>query len=190
MMELAAEFPAASYGQWRDLVDAVLRKSGADFDSLITRTPDGIDVQPLYTDAPASFPCLAPVKQGWDIRQRHSVPDPIAVLNDLEGGVTSLWLSVPADSLKTVLADVHLDLTPIVLDGSPEVAVAMLRLWGRIAPESVRGTLALRPTGDALDLITRVSRTFPGLRTVVVDALPFHDAGGSDAEELGASLAL
>src|SRR4029450_3872314 len=28
------------------------------------------------------------------------------------------------------------------------------------------------------------------LRTVVVDALPFHDAGGSDSEELGASLAL
>ncbi|MGW6445283.1 methylmalonyl-CoA mutase family protein [Lentzea sp. NPDC055074] len=190
MMELAAEFPAASYSQWRDLVDTVLRKSGADFDSLITRTPDGIDLQPLYTEAPSSFPGLAPATQGWDVRQRHTVPDPVAVLNDLEGGVTSLWLSVPADSLESVLADVHLDLAPIVLDGSLDAAVAMLRLWDRIAPESVHGNLGLTPADDTLDVITQARWMFPGLRTVVVDALPFHDAGGSDSEELGASLAL
>jgi len=199
MMELALpaqfrpnEFPAASREQWRELVDAVLRKSGADFESLVTKTYEGIDLQPLYTvdDALPAY-ALVPAKQGWDVRQRHAVPDPVAVMNDLEGGVTSLWLALPADSLERVLGDVYLDLAPIVLDGDVDAARAMLRIYDQapLLPEQVVGNLALVPQGEALDVI-RAASQFPLLRTVVVDALPFHDAGGSDAEELGASIAL
>ncbi|MFJ8964860.1 methylmalonyl-CoA mutase family protein [Lentzea sp. NPDC102401] len=200
MMELALtaefrpnEFPSASREQWRELVDAVLRKTGASFDSLVTKTYDGIELQPLYTLDDALEPyALAPVKQGWDIRQRHAVPDPVALMNDLEGGVTSLWLAVPASSLEGLLDGVYLDLAPIVLDGSVDAARAMLRIYDQapILADEVRGNLALTPTGEALDVIKQARSQFPGLRTVVVDALPFHDAGGSDSEELGASLAL
>ncbi|MCR3746217.1 methylmalonyl-CoA mutase subunit beta [Lentzea californiensis] len=200
MMELALpaefrpnEFPAASREQWRELVDAVLSKTGASFDSLVTKTYDGIELQPLYTLDDALEPyALAPVKQGWDIRQRHAVPDPVALMNDLEGGVTSLWLAVPASSLERLLDGVYLDLAPIVLDGSVEAARAMLRIYDQapLLAADVRGNLALTPSGEALDVIKQARAQFPGLRTVVVDALPFHDAGGSDSEELGASLAL
>jgi methylmalonyl-CoA mutase len=200
MMELALtaefrpnEFPAASGEQWRELVDAVLRKTGASFDSLVTKTYDGIELQPLYTLDDALEPyALAPVKQGWDIRQRHAVPDPVALMNDLEGGVTSLWLAVPASSLERLLDGVYLDLAPIVLDGSVDAARAMLRIYDQapLLADDVRGNLALTPYGEALDVIKQARSQFPGLRTVVVDALPFHDAGGSDSEELGASLAL
>ncbi|SDJ77125.1 methylmalonyl-CoA mutase [Lentzea albidocapillata subsp. violacea] len=200
MMELALpaefrpnEFPAASREQWRELVDAVLSKTGASFDSLVTKTYDGIELQPLYTLDDALEPyALAPVKQGWDIRQRHAVADPVAVMNDLEGGVTSLWLAVPASSLERLLDGVYLDLAPIVLDGSVEAARAMLRIYDQapLLASDVRGNLALTPSGEALDVIKQARAQFPGLRTVVVDALPFHDAGGSDSEELGASLAL
>ena len=200
MMELALtaefrpnEFPSASREQWRELVDAVLRKTGASFDSLVTKTYDGIELQPLYTLDDALEPyALAPVKQGWDIRQRHAVPDPVALMNDLEGGVTSLWLAVPASSLEGLLDGVYLDLAPIVLDGSVDAARAMLRIYDQapILADEVRGNLALTPSGEALDVIKQARSQFRGLRTVVVDALPFHDAGGSDSEELGASLAL
>jgi methylmalonyl-CoA mutase len=200
MMELALpaefrpnEFPAASREQWRDLVDAVLSKTGASFDSLVTRTYDGIELQPLYTLDDALPPyALAPVKQGWDVRQRHRVPDPVAVMNDLEGGVTSLWLAVPASSLEGLLDGVYLDLAPIVLDGDVDAARTMLRIYDQapVLAEEVRGNLALTPHGEALDVIKQAHQQFPQLRTVVVDALPFHDAGGSDSEELGASLAL
>jgi methylmalonyl-CoA mutase len=200
MMELALpaefrpnEFPSASREQWRELVDAVLSKTGASFDSLVTKTYDGIELQPLYTLDDALEPyALAPVKQGWDVRQRLAVPDPVALMNDLEGGVTSLWLAVPAASLERLLDGVYLDLAPIVLDGSVDAARAMLRIYDQapvLAPE-VRGNLALTPFGEALDVIREARSAFPELRTVVVDALPFHDAGGSDSEELGASLAL
>ncbi|WP_191304666.1 methylmalonyl-CoA mutase family protein [Lentzea cavernae] len=200
MMELALpaefrpnEFPAASREQWRELVDAVLAKTGASFDSLVTKTYDGIELQPLYTLDDALEPyALAPVKQGWDVRQRHAVPDPVALMNDLEGGVTSLWLAVPAASLERLLDGVYLDLAPIVLDGSVDSARAMLRIYDQspVLASEVRGNLALVPFGEALDVIRQARSEFPALRTVVVDALPFHDAGGSDAEELGASLAL
>ncbi|HUQ55992.1 methylmalonyl-CoA mutase family protein [Lentzea sp.] len=200
MMELALpaefrpnEFPSASREQWRDLVDAVLNKTGASYDSLVTRTYDGVELQPLYTLDDALPPyALVPAKQGWDVRQRHCVPDPVALMNDLEGGVTSLWLAVPAPSLERLLDGVYLDLAPIVLDGSVEAARAMLRIYDQspLLAADVRGNLALTPSGEALDVIRQASSEFPSLRTVVVDALPFHDAGGSDTEELGASLAL
>lgn len=200
MMELALpaefrpnEFPAASREQWREMVDAVLRKTGASYDSLVTKTYDGIELQPLYTLDDALPPyALAPVKQGWDVRQRHTVPDPVALLNDLEGGVTSLWLALPAQSLERVLDGVYLDLAQIVLDGDVDAARAMLRIYDQapVLASEVRGNLALVPHGDALDVIKQACEQFPNLRTVVVDALPFHDAGGSDSEELGASLAL
>ncbi|GIH73852.1 putative methylmalonyl-CoA mutase small subunit MutA [Planobispora longispora] len=41
----------------------------------------------------------------------------------------------------------------------------------------------------AVDLARRCVAEFPGLRAMVVDATPYHDAGGSDAEELGCSIA-
>ncbi|MDT7789385.1 MAG: methylmalonyl-CoA mutase [Pseudonocardiales bacterium] len=200
MMELALpaefrpnEFPAASREQWRAMVDAVLSKTGASYESLVTKTYDGFELQPLYTLDDALPPyALAPVKQGWDVRQRHAVPDPVALMNDLEGGVTSLWLAVPASSLEQLLDGVYLDLAQIVLDGDVEAARVMLRIYDQapVLASEVRGNLALTPFGDALDVIKQANEQFPQMRTVVVDALPFHDAGGSDSEELGASLAL
>jgi methylmalonyl-CoA mutase len=200
MMELALpaefrpnEFPSASREQWRELVDAVLGKTGASFDSLVTRTYDGIELQPLYTldDALPAY-ALVPARQGWDVRQRHAVPDPVAVMNDLEGGVTSLWLALPASSLERVLDGIYLDLAPIVLDGDVDAARTMLRIYDQapVLADEVRGNLALTPYGSSLDVIKQAHEQFPHLRTVVVDALPFHDAGGSDSEELGASIAL
>ncbi|MEU4801952.1 methylmalonyl-CoA mutase family protein [Actinosynnema sp. NPDC023587] len=222
-LALAAEFPTPDRERWRELVRGVLRKSGADFDSLVTTTYDGIRVQPLYTAEdvapPAGFPGLPPFTRGgrpqgavdgWDIRQQHAVPDRNAVLADLENGVTSLWLrNLPADRLDDVLddllADVYLDLAPVVVDAGAdfrEAGLAMLRVWGRraVPADEVRGNVGADPlgvrarTGAAADFaalhdLVREARDFPALRVVVVDGLPFHEAGGSDAQELGASLA-
>ncbi|WP_449066665.1 methylmalonyl-CoA mutase family protein, partial [Planomonospora algeriensis] len=42
---------------------------------------------------------------------------------------------------------------------------------------------------EAVGLARRCAAEYPGLRALTVDATPYHDAGGSDAEELGCSLA-
>ncbi|MFE1290669.1 methylmalonyl-CoA mutase family protein [Streptomyces sp. NPDC058751] len=148
---------------------------------------------------------------GWDVRQRHTAADNSLVLGDLENGVTSLWLTVgeggvPVSSLEAVLDGVYLDLAPVVLDAGRDVGAAaeeLLRLYAArgVAPGAARGNLGADPlghearTGTAMDfagvvpLALRCSGEYPGLRALTVDALPYHEAGGSAAQELGASLA-
>ncbi|WP_406480836.1 methylmalonyl-CoA mutase family protein [Streptomyces sp. NBC_01615] len=149
---------------------------------------------------------------GWDVRQQHTAADGAAVLADLENGVTSLWLvigegGIPVSSLGRVLDGVYLDLAPVVLDAGREVDPAareLLRLHGErgVAKEAARGNLGADPLGfeartgdDGFDfapvaaLARRCAEEYPGLRALTVDALAYHEAGGSAAQELGSSLA-
>ncbi|MWA05315.1 methylmalonyl-CoA mutase [Actinomadura sp. LD22] len=151
---------------------------------------------------------------GWDVRQRHAHPDPAvtreAVLADLENGATSVWLRLgeggtPVAALPEVLRGVLLDLAPVVLDAgerSAEAAEAFLALVAeRGNGPDASGNLGADPLGlrartgtagsleDAAALAVRCVREFPGLRAIVADGTPYHDAGGSDAEELGAAAA-
>ncbi|TCO65570.1 methylmalonyl-CoA mutase family protein [Actinocrispum wychmicini] len=155
------------------------------------------------------------VLAGWDVRQRHAHPDPAvarkAILADLEHGVTSLWLVVgaaglPVAALADVLEDVYVDLAPVTLDAGPafrEAAEALLEIHSdkAVPASAVSGNLGADPLGlrattgaeqdlaGAVDLAVRVAAEFPKLRSIVVDALPYHRAGGSDAQELGLSIA-
>ncbi|MEV8604695.1 methylmalonyl-CoA mutase family protein [Streptomyces griseoviridis] len=150
---------------------------------------------------------------GWDVRQRHAAADDGAVLADLENGVTSLWLvvgesrgGIPVPALGRALDGVYLDLAPVALDAGDEVgaaADALLRIHQErgVAPEAARGNLGADPlghearTGRPYDgppisgLAARCAGAYPGLRALTVDALPYHEAGGSAAQELGCSLA-
>ena len=154
-----------------------------------------------------------PVPAGWDVRQRHREPDAArprpAIVADLENGVTSIWLAVgeggtaPAD-LDAALAGVYLDLAPVVLDAGPAPTRPPRRSWpprpSAVPDAELLGTLGLDPIG----LRARTGsgpaparwcagppggRSHPRVRAIVVDALPVHAAGGSDAQELGCSLA-
>ncbi|MEU9677983.1 methylmalonyl-CoA mutase family protein [Streptomyces parvus] len=153
---------------------------------------------------------------GWDVRQRHALTDPSrlneALLGDLENGVTSLWLTVggpagvPVDGLARALEGVYLDLAPLSLDAPADLdaaATELLRLYEErgVAKSEARGTLGADPlghearTGVEADLAPavrwaqRCEAEYPGLRAIVVDGLPYHEAGGSAGEELGLSLA-
>lgn len=156
---------------------------------------------------------------GWDVRQHHAHPDPRlsneAVLADLENGVGSLWLTVgaaglPAAALPSVLQGVYLDLAPVVLDAGAEFGPAAEQLLSLYAEREVPASMAqgnlgadplglLARTGDgdgtdrqlaeAAALAVRCAGEYPGIRALTVDALAFHDAGASAAEELGCSLA-
>ncbi|QKW10010.1 methylmalonyl-CoA mutase small subunit [Streptomyces sp. NA04227] len=157
--------------------------------------------------------------ESWDVRQRHAQPDPKlaneAILADLENGVTSVWLTVgpggvPVSGLATALDGVYLDLAPVVLDtdgDAGEAARALLALYADrgVPKEAALGSLGADPVGrvartgseDGLDrrlaetreLAALCAREYPKVRTVTVDALPYHEAGGSAAQELGCSLA-
>jgi methylmalonyl-CoA mutase len=151
------------------------------------------------------------------VRQRHTHPDPAvtreALLADLENGATSVWLhlgetGVPVAALGQVLRGVHLELAPVVLDAGAYTQEAANALLGLIIERGqaadALGNLGADPlgaqarTGGPLDepaldqaaaLAVRCAREFPGLRAITIDATPYHDAGGGDADELGAAVA-
>src|SRR6202044_2952336 len=143
---------------------------------LPTVTADGIEIAPLYVagDGPpvGGYPGQAPVvrgrtagghRLGWDIRTRHEHPDPAVareqIMEDLEGGATSLWLGLgdgrlPVESLPDVLAETYLDLAPIVLDAGPRFAEAAEAYLGVAAARGVpagalAGCLGADPLGVA-----------------------------------------
>jgi len=231
-LSLAAEFPAASRQRWRELVAGVLAKSGISYvegrpeDALGHLSYDGIAVAPLYTaedlpDGLAGEPGQPPYRRGalpagrlgWDVRTRHDDPDPAAanraILADLAGGASSLWLKlgpdgIPADRLAEALAGVYLDLVPVGLDagtGCLAAAREFRRLTGELEPAEARGSLGADPlgsaarTGSPADLeplaeLWRLCDGYPNLQPITVDGTVYHDAGGSDGDELAISAAI
>jgi methylmalonyl-CoA mutase len=178
---LGDDFPPVGFDEWRALAEADL--GGASFEQkLVTHTYEGIDIQPVYTRRdwpgegdPNGFPGLPPfvrgarplgvVQSGWDLRQEHAHPDlgaaNEAILEDLQGGVTSLLLRLDAaarngldpddpaatelagrdglmayhaDDLDALLSGVHLDMIGVTLEAGAAflpAAAALVALWRR-----------------------------------------------------------
>lgn len=224
--DFASGFVAPSHEQWMGLVAKVL--AGADFDRrLVSRTADGIAMQPLYTraDVPARLASnagrLPAIRDsGWDIRAMHAESDPrmanTAILQDLEGGATSIALTMghgglPCDPaiLATAVAGVDLSLCRIALvagEDTVSAAAALARLWDDSAVSAADrratlgadplGTLARtgrldQPIGDAITQAARLARDMrdlPHVSALIADGHPYHAAGASEAQELAAVL--
>jgi methylmalonyl-CoA mutase len=94
-LRLAADFPAASYEDWRKLADGVLK--GASFDRLAGKSHDGLRIEPIYRRARAATPVVGRAAAApWQVMQRIDHPDPsranAQALADLENGATGLTL--------------------------------------------------------------------------------------------------
>lgn len=132
-LTLAAVFPQASREQWLKLVEGVLK--GADFQKkLVSRTHDGLDIQPLYPKAEGAVRIARAEPGRWRVSQRMDHPAPAKAselaLTDLEGGADSLTLvtrGAPAargfgvaidsvEDLDKALGGVMLDLVHLRLD--------------------------------------------------------------------------
>jgi methylmalonyl-CoA mutase len=94
-LSLAADFPPATYDDWRKLVDGVLKS--VPFEGLVSRTYDGLTIEPIYRRARDKAPVASrPAAAPWQIMQRIDPPDPAAAnaqaLHDLENGASGLTL--------------------------------------------------------------------------------------------------
>ncbi|MBQ0819183.1 methylmalonyl-CoA mutase, partial [Microvirga sp. HBU67558] len=150
-LTLAADFPQATREHWLRLVEGVLK--GADFQKkLVSRSHDGIAIQPLYSKAEGSTPVMREQPGRWLVSQRIDHPDPAKAnelaLLDLEGGADALTLvthKAPAahgfgvrveslDDLDRVLSGVMLDLIHLRVDAGGhgrQMAALMLALAER-----------------------------------------------------------
>src|ERR1700679_1763394 len=94
-LRLAADFTPATYDDWRKLVDGVLK--GAPFEKLVSKTYDGLKIEPIYQRAQDAAPIAGrPAAAPWQIMQRIDHPDAAAAnaqaLHDLENGANGLTL--------------------------------------------------------------------------------------------------
>lgn len=228
---LAEDFPAATIEQWRTLVDKALK--GADFEKrLVRRTADGLKINPLYTRGdtlastlgavPGTAPFTRgtkPVRAGWDIRTFHIESDPkvanAAILEDLEGGVTSIGLQVgyglapTKEALGAALDGVLLDVCPIILVAGEQffdAALALNAVWDArgIKPADRQGSFGADPLGtlamtgrlsEPLDTalaravaLMKTTEASPGVQVMTADGVIAHNAGASEAQELAIML--
>jgi methylmalonyl-CoA mutase len=169
-LAFASEFAPATREQWLKLVDGVLK--GAPFEKrLISRTYDGLTIQPLYSRA-RDARAVAARSPGapWTVVQRVDHPDPAAAnaqaLHDLENGATGLTIvckgSINAngfgldsslETLERVLDGIYLD-AGVTIDFNVSAATrdaaknfAMLAKKRGSAPEAVEMRAALNPLG-------------------------------------------
>lgn len=155
--------------QWRVLVDKALK--GSDFErTLVSHTIDGLRIAPLYTrkdEVAGAAVHEALAQQPWDVRQLHAEPAPpdanAAILEDLEGGVTSITLRIAApeqagvrvrsrDDLGQALKGVHLGAAGVWLEAGVdflEVAQALEALWKtrKVARDKALGGFGADPLG-------------------------------------------
>ncbi|MFG1839554.1 methylmalonyl-CoA mutase family protein [Micromonospora sp. NPDC049175] len=214
----------AAVDQWRRQALAALRRSGDATettpldqvaDLLATRTYDGLRIDALRTPHdPATPPTGLPgrwpfvrgtrVAGGWDVRQRHGGEEPKdvreSIRDDLDNGVTSVWLDADADALPELLDGVDLGRAGVTLDAGADFAAAGAAFL-RHRPGDRVGGLGADPLGwrartgaeadvrAAAALAVRCVAEAPTLRAITVDATVYHEAGGSDAQELGCAAA-
>lgn len=199
------DFPPVNYDQWRELAEAALKGATVE-QKLVTHTYEGIDILPVYSrrdqssDDALGFPGLPPyvrgakplgcVATGWDICQEHAHPDlniaNKAILDDLEGGVTSLLLKLDAaarhgldpddpdaaelaghdgltayhlDDLDLALANVELQMVGVSLQADAAflpAAAILVNLWRRRAVPSDQARGAFN--ADPLAVLARDGR--------------------------------
>ncbi|WP_395647738.1 methylmalonyl-CoA mutase family protein [Terricaulis sp.] len=155
----------------------------------------------------------------WTIRQAFDHPDPAEtnreIIADLEGGVAGVELVVDATgaagvaianagALDVALADVILEAAPVSLDAGAHALTAATFLEAKLKGVAARGTaFNLDPVGvlmrtgamaksdvlDAAGFAQRVRLELPAATSIRVDARPVHEAGGTEAQEIGAALA-
>ena len=153
---------------WMALIERTLQ--GGDLTDLTSKTRDGIEIRPLYTQSPArpaaTRTAVDPARstRGWDVRTRHRIvagdrsdPDMLRrrVDDDLAAGSTSVELEVgegvTIDELDRVLAGVDLSEIPVALAphaslGIAEaLAVLVARRGGVLAAGS---SVGLDPLGE------------------------------------------
>src|SRR4029077_18321884 len=169
-LAFASEFPAGTRQEWLKLVDGVLKGAPCER-RVVSKTYDGLTIQPLYGRAADARPVAARAPgSAWAITQRVDHPDPAAAneqaLHDLENGATGLTIvckgSINAngygldssfETLERVLDGIYLD-AGVVIDfnvaaetrDAAKNFAALVKKRG-LDPRSVEMRAALNPLG-------------------------------------------
>ncbi|WP_026940797.1 methylmalonyl-CoA mutase family protein [Hellea balneolensis] len=194
--ELTDNFPSSSQESWQALVEKGLR--GADLDSLMRITDDGLARGPLSTlnERPQDIAALpragAPLLEGraWHITAPVQDPE-IAhankqALEDLTGGASALRITLGdkgvqiknANEMKRLMDKVYSELIPIMI--APNNDIRNAELFKDFKTADI--CLGLGPKTEGLtELAEELPETW---RLITINAAGVHDRGGTEAQEL------
>jgi methylmalonyl-CoA mutase len=195
----AEVFPAGSDEAWRDRVARILK--GDDFTARLVQEIDGLSVQPLYQRRDglrAERAVVAP----WAVMARCDHPEAAKAnaqaIADLKGGVTGLTLvgrghpssrgfGIESNDVARVLDGVALHAIQLRAEGDASLARAVARFAASqpIDPQRLDISFGLDDVGAAKEIL---AIGFDGA-AMEADGRFWHEAGATEAEELGAVLA-
>jgi methylmalonyl-CoA mutase len=190
---------------WRAQVEKEL--AGMPFEkALVHRTPEGLAIQPLYTEGPAGGPIDVDAQEAPFLICPRVDPAARAetVNEELAGGADALWLDAASADLALAAPGIGRAFLLLECAGvSPRMQLD--RLSARLSPDAAfalgsdpladvaRGLLAPSGLAEARDALVQVARAaeerWPRAPVVTVSTLPYHDAGADAADELGIALA-
>ena len=177
-------------------------------------TDPGLPGQPPYVRGRTALA----TRDGWDIRQVVDGSIPGRAVEELERGATSVWVelrhlaaldeSAFADAVTAAIDGVMLDAAPVILAAGsrwPAAAAVLAARWASDGVTPVGGSLGADPFGAwasdrthvdldrelaaANDWASRLALDAPAVRAITIDGTRFHDAGASDGQELGFTIA-
>jgi methylmalonyl-CoA mutase len=206
-------FPKITADKWRAQVDKEL--AGAAFDdALVTRTPEGIAVQPLYTEREGAADGLGLALADVGARtfgicvRLGAGASRESVTAEIEGGADALWLgAAEPGATRAAIEAVDLGRTGIVVDAAGPSSLGALEVVAARAAATGGAILAfgIDPLGEVaagraapaeLDaerarLVTAVRfarERLPRAVPATVSTLAYHDAGADAADEIAFAL--
>ena len=188
-------FEDVNYSEWKEV--AVQSLKGKPFEKLITKTPEGIDLQPLYVKEEADYTAMistiraAKKQPGWVVAQHQYAEDGqsfvLALSNSLERGNEAIvydgtkQLKWDDKSLERLADFLHLH--PIFMTNTKHDD-PVLKIFDLVTPENrskVRGAVSLR--GGCLP------EGYKNIRTNIADTRSAHLNGADAVTELALALA-
>ncbi|HET6590642.1 MAG TPA: methylmalonyl-CoA mutase family protein [Candidatus Nitrosocosmicus sp.] len=192
---------------WRALIEREL--AGASFEKLVYRTPEDIDIEPLYTERPSDppIPGEAPYVRGTNLQVtptelciRLYGENSVAV-EELNGGANVLWIDAYNDGALEAAVVANANLIVEIEKNPPQNSLEWIsrsrvgtRVWIGIDPinavakgvtqsDSLATQLSEIPT-----LICTSQKSLPNVRPLRVSTTTFHGAGADAADELALGL--
>ncbi len=179
------DFPQATLDMWQARVAAILKGESAE--KLVSRTADGIRIEPLYQQvqgARAERAEHAP----WIVMQRVDHPDGVKAnaqaLDDLENGAGGLCIVNGDADIGRVLQGVALHAIHTRLEGGDGLAKAFAAYVKTQPIDPARLSVSF----GASDVEELVAQGFKG-PFLEADGRVFHEQGASEAQELACVLA-
>ncbi|MFT5586731.1 MAG: methylmalonyl-CoA mutase [Cognaticolwellia sp.] len=206
MHPLNQSFEIPALQDWQERVNKDLK--GRDFErTLVTRTLEGLKIQPLYTQAPSApveLPGQAPYRRGatalggtrdlWEMRQPASTA--AHAEEALRLGASAVAVSDPAD-LQAILGAVDSKLAPVHLHGPASQSAEQALDWGlngglgiSVATDLARDGGLPQSLDDSWKRASWALGAVPaGTLALAVDGSVFHHAGADEASDIALTLA-